>query len=642
MNDLGLNLDGPKPLKGVLNVLGSGAVAPHGGQKFATVLENRVQSDLSQVEAALENREPVITQPAAKFTWTPPINEIEVPGTIAHHPVDPIIDAEILPDPSMPNMETSAKRDAVQPILQEQPAKLLDLAEKSEVELTIMPQPKTTANLHIVPISGDNPKLKNETDADISLGTPATQAQYNSEPNPTEQLDAVRLEPDDNAAPAESSPTIEAPVATPHILDTPVSIKDHKQPLTVPYDATQTDPKVIEKPDTIPHIMAKTDQNLKASEAVKPPPKQMMEVVEAAPTRLTPDAKLDITNKPMTPESGRPETVIPPVKHLTNTTTLKQKNNSSTQSVKSAQPLQTAPIRSEAIPDARSENGAIDAAAAPANLASKEVKNGERQVFSLKIDSEPKDTRGSVRSEAHIQPEPVPKIEQNRNSTTLTRLDSQQQEAAPTPTTFESLGDRNMSQNIKELATLTRLDSQQQGAAPTPTTFESLGDRNMSQNIKELATQTGGERLQTFASALVLNTRDVQWGQRLVAQIEKLSSNGEGKLELSLRPKNLGDMHISLEFKGDEAQVRIVTETSAASRVLIGAEDRLAQMLDAAGFKLSSLSASSEGGLGQGLGQHTRQKQQSTPGGTKNRDTETGANSKRTGESHNGTVNVIA
>ena len=86
MNDLGLNLDGPKPLKGVLNVLGSGTVATNGGQKLATVLENSVQSDLSQIEAAPENREPVITQPAAKFTWTPPINEIEVPGTIAHHP----------------------------------------------------------------------------------------------------------------------------------------------------------------------------------------------------------------------------------------------------------------------------------------------------------------------------------------------------------------------------------------------------------------------------------------------------------------------------------------------------------------------------------------------------------------------------
>ena len=92
-------------------------------------------------------------------------------------------------------METSAKRDAVQPILQEQPAKLLDLAEKSEVELTIIPQPMATANLHIAPIAADNPKLKTdaEADADINLGTPATQPQYNSEPNPTEQLDAMRL-----------------------------------------------------------------------------------------------------------------------------------------------------------------------------------------------------------------------------------------------------------------------------------------------------------------------------------------------------------------------------------------------------------------------------------------------------------------
>ena len=607
MNDLGLNLDGPKPLKGVLNVLGSAAVTPHGGQQFATVLENSVQSDLSQVEAALENREPVLTQPAAKFTWTPPIDEIEVPGTIAHHPVDPITDAAILPDPSMPSMETPATSDAVQPILQEQPAKLLDLAETPEVELTITPQPKATANLHIAPIAEDNPKLKTETDADINLRTPATQPQYNSEPNPTEQLDAMRLEPEGNAALVESSPTIETPVATPHILDIPAYIQDPKQPLTLPYDATKNDSKVMAKPDTIPKIMAETDPDLKVPEAVKPPQMQMKEVVEAAPSRVNPDAKLDITNKPMTPESGRPETVIPPVKHLTNTNTLKQKNNSSTQSVKTAQPLHTAPIRSEAIPDARSENGAIDAAAAPANLASKEVKNGERQVFSLKIDSEPKDTRGSVRSQTHIQPESVPKIEQNTNSTTLTRV-----------------------------------DSQPQGATPTPMTLEALGERNTSQNIKELANQTGGERLQTFASAVVLNTRDVQWGQRLVAQIERISSNGEGKLDLSLRPKNLGDMHISLEFKGDETQVRIITETSAASRVLIGAEDRLAQLLDAAGFKLSTFSASSEGGLGQGLGQHTRQKQQSTPGGTKNRDTETGANSKHSGESHNGTVNVIA
>ena len=606
MNDLGLNLDGPKPLKGVLNIPASGAVAPQGGQKFATVLENRVQSDLSQVEVALETYEPAITQPATKLTWTPPTDEIEVPGIIAHHPVDPIIDAERLPHSSVASMGKSAASDAAQPVLQKQPGKLLDLVDQSEVEPTIILQPTTNVNLNATPPADDNSELTTEPYADVHIVAPVSHPRNNLAQNPTKQLSEMHREPTDDTAAAETSPTLDAPIATPHILGTPEPNQGHKQPLTLPNDVTQTDSKVMPNATT-PPISEDIDQDQKNPEAVKPPQKQMMDVAEAAASRVTPKPRPGISNKPLTLEAGRQETVIAPVKYLTNTNTLKRKNHHSTQSVKSEQPLQTAPNRGDAIPHTRSENEATEAAAALANLPSKETKNGERQVFSLKIQSEPKDTRSSVRSEAHIQTDSALKLEQNPNSTTPTRV-----------------------------------DSQPPGATPTPITFESLGDRNMSQNIKELATQTGGERLQTFASALVLNTRDVQWGQRLVAQIEKLSSNGEGKLELSLRPKNLGDMHISLEFKGDEAQVRIVTETSAASRVLIGAEDRLAQMLDAAGFKLSSLSASSEGGLGQGLGQHTRQKQQSTPGGTKNRDTETGADSKRTGESHNGTVNVIA
>jgi len=565
MNDLGLNLDGPKPLKGVLNIPASGAVAPQGGQKFATVLENRVQSDLSQVDMALETYEPAITQPATKFTWTPPTDEIEVQGIIAHHPVDPIIDAERLPHSSVASMGKSATSDAAQPVLQKQPGKLLDQVDQSEVEPTIILQPTTNVNLNATPPADDNSELTTEPDADVHIVAPISQPRYNLEQNPTKQLSEVHREPTEDTVAAQTSPTLDAPISE------------------------------------------DIDQDQKIPESVKPPQKQMMDVAEAAPSRVTPKPRPGISNKPLTLEAGRQETVIAPVEYLTNTNTLKQKNHHSTQSVKSDQPLQTAPNRGDAIPHASSENEAMEAAAALANLPSKETKNGERQVFSLKIQSEPKDTRSSVRSEAHIQTDSALKLEQNPNSTTPTRV-----------------------------------DSQPQGATPTPMTFEALGERNTSQNIKELANQTGGERLQTFASAVVLNTRDVQWGQRLVAQIERISSNGEGKLDLSLRPKNLGDMHISLEFKGDETQVRIITETSAASRVLIGAEDRLAQMLDAAGFKLSTFSASSEGGLGQGLGQHTRQKQQSTPGGTKNRDTETGANSKRSGESHNGTVNVIA
>jgi flagellar hook-length control protein FliK len=606
MNDLGLNLDGPKPLKGVLNIPASGAVAPQGGQKFATVLENRVQSDLSQVEAALETYEPAITQPATKLTWTPPTDEIEVPGIIAHHPVDPIIDAERLPHSSVASMGKSAASDAAQPVLQKQPGKLLDLVDQSEVEPTIILQPTTNVSLNATPPADDNSELTTEPHADVHIVAPVSHPRNNLAQNPTKQLSEMHREPTDDTAAAETSPPLDAPIATPHILGTPEPNKGHKQPLTLPNDVTQTDSKVMPNATT-PPISENIDQDQKNPEAVKPPQKQMMDVAEAAPSRVTPKPRPGISNKPLTLEAGRQETVIAPVKYLTNTNTLKRKNHDSTQSVKSEQPLQTAPNRGDAIPHARSENEVTEAAAPLANLPSKETKNGERQVFSLKIQSEPKDTRSSVRSEAHIQTDSALKLEQNPNSTTPTRV-----------------------------------DSQPPGATPTPITFEALGERNTSQNIKELANQTGAERLQTFASAVVLNTRDVQWGQRLVAQIERISSTGEGKLDLSLRPKNLGDMHISLEFKGDETQVRIITETSAASRVLIGAEDRLAQLLDAAGFKLSTFSASSEGGLGQGLGQHTRQKQQSTPGGTKNRDTETGANSKHSGESHNGTVNVIA
>jgi hypothetical protein len=67
-------------------------------------------------------------------------------------------------------------------------------------------------------------------------------------------------------------------------------------------------------------------------------------------------------------------------------------------------------------------------------------------------------------------------------------------------------------------------------------------------------------------------------------------------------------------------------------------------MLDAAGFRLASFSASMDGGVGQGLGQQGKQKQQSTPGDNKhrNRGADTGANVERTSQLHNGMVNVIA
>ncbi|CRK76125.1 Flagellar hook-length control protein FliK [Nereida ignava] len=147
-------------------------------------------------------------------------------------------------------------------------------------------------------------------------------------------------------------------------------------------------------------------------------------------------------------------------------------------------------------------------------------------------------------------------------------------------------------------------------------------------------------------AALALSLRDAQWGQRLVAQIQKMHTEGSARYEISLRPKNLGDMNVTLEVRGEETQVRIVTETTAASRVLIGAENRLSQMLDAAGFKLSSLSASmgASSHLGNGQGQSSsKHKQHDMPGKSKMRQ---GAapevTAHRTNATQSGAVNVLA
>ena len=343
------------------------------------------------------------------------------------------------------------------------------------------------------------------------------------------------------------------------------------------------------------------------------PASRVMDQTDTAHPRPIPEQELDASTKPVTPKLDRLQSTGTTGEHLASTNTntdtkaAYQPEQRSIQSPSLQQPQPAPSTRSGAKAETSAEQERVDTTLLPKELMPKEPKNGERQVFSLKIDPEAQSNSGPARSEPESPKEIPLKTEQHHTSVTPPRI-----------------------------------DSQSQGTMLTPTTVEAIAERNTSLNTTSHGSQPGGERLPTLAAAMVLNTRDVQWGQRLVAQIERISSNGEGKLELSLRPKNLGDMHITLDFKGDETQVRIVTETNAASRVLIGAEDRLAQMLDAAGFKLSTFSASSDGGLGQGLGQHSRQKQQATSGGSKNRDTETGVKSERSGESHNGTVNVIA
>jgi len=676
MNELGLTLDGPKPLKGMLNVLGSNAAVPEGGEKFATVLENRVQANLSQTEATEDGAEPVITQSAAKLSWTPMSDETEETEIITNQPLDPIVAAKISADPSMPNVEKAATQE---PIYLDAQKLLAEPLNQPVAEPILSPQPSANTKPNIAepilsPQSSANTKpniaddagqtgdaghhpairtladdgnemaIEDETAADISLLANTFQKRRDSEQNPTAQLSEGPLDPRDEPATAEADQTVDAPIATPHILEptTPTKLPSHA---SIPSTGVEAIAPTSRVQPTAPPALTEIDHDPAVQEPVTSPASRVMEKTDTGHPRPIPEQEFDASTKPVTPKLDRPQSTGNSGEHLsrtnanansnasanantnassnthtdantnTNTNTdtdtgtnpANQPGQRSIQSPSLQQPRPAPSTRSGAKAETSAEQEPTETTLLPKELMPKEPKNDERQVFSLKIDPETQSKSGPARSEPESPKEVPLKTEPHHTSVTPPRI-----------------------------------DSQSQGAILTPTTVEAIAERNTSLNTTSHGSQPGGERLPTLAAAMVLNTRDVQWGQRLVAQIERISSNGEGKLELSLRPKNLGDMHITLDFKGDETQVRIVTETNVASRVLIGAEDRLAQMLDAAGFKLSTFSASSDGGLGQGLGQHSRQKQQATPGGSKNRDTETGVKSERSGESHNGTVNVIA
>jgi flagellar hook-length control protein FliK len=128
-----------------------------------------------------------------------------------------------------------------------------------------------------------------------------------------------------------------------------------------------------------------------------------------------------------------------------------------------------------------------------------------------------------------------------------------------------------------------------------------------------------------MAPAATLNLRTADWGKQLVGHIERMVENGSHRIELSLRPKNLGEIRVTLDVRGEQTLVHIVTETTSAARLLSGAEDRLAQVLDQSGYRLSGFSAQEQGTGAQGgqpgqQGQSSPKRNRPTPENTNRED----------------------
>jgi hypothetical protein len=100
----------------------------------------------------------------------------------------------------------------------------------------------------------------------------------------------------------------------------------------------------------------------------------------------------------------------------------------------------------------------------------------------------------------------------------------------------------------------------------------------------------------------VLDTRRADWVDRVGAEIEAAHRDGKLDIELSLRPKNLGELRIRIEISGSDTTIQIATETQSAARLISSHEERLAQILDSSGLRLSAIAASVGGGAHPGGG----------------------------------------
>ena len=138
-----------------------------------------------------------------------------------------------------------------------------------------------------------------------------------------------------------------------------------------------------------------------------------------------------------------------------------------------------------------------------------------------------------------------------------------------------------------------------------------------------------------------LNMADKAWKEVLVRQIETQLKDGNKTLDISLNPKQLGRMTVSINISGDDASIQISTETSAAANILLESEGKLAQMMQDIGLRLSLLQASFSS-------KHEKETKQGSDNEKLSKDTKesledkTGLNKTNLGKIDNSILNIIA
>ena len=185
-------------------------------------------------------------------------------------------------------------------------------------------------------------------------------------------------------------------------------------------------------------------------------------------------------------------------------------------------------------------------------------------------------------------------LEKNAKKTGSIVKDSQESImlGAKSSETKNYLGKDNIASNLDQ----TNQDGNRPNQMVDLSKSESLVDQSQPSNKTSTNRSTAPEpSLQssqnTYETQLKLLEKN--WGKDLAKIIERAIISGKEKIDISLDPQKLGKMHLTLSVVNNQTSIFITTENAATSLILNSAEDRLAQMFESSGYKLSNFQANS-------------------------------------------------
>jgi hypothetical protein len=185
-------------------------------------------------------------------------------------------------------------------------------------------------------------------------------------------------------------------------------------------------------------------------------------------------------------------------------------------------------------------------------------------------------------------------LEKNAKKTTSKVKDSQESVILGTKSseTKNYLGKDNISSNLDQ----TNQDGNRPNQMVDLSKSDSLVDQSQPSNKTSTNRSTAPEpSLQSSQNAYEtqLKLLEKNWGKDLAKIIERAIISGKEKIDISLDPQKLGKMHLTLSVVNNQTSIFITTENAATSLILNSAEDRLAQMFESSGYKLSNFQANS-------------------------------------------------